>query len=333
LTSSEPTQNGNFGGDPIAGNTTFDSNASKKFVYVDLAYAKWSPVNTRDWSGSTTFGKMENPFVFTSLVFDADYTPEGIGFQTAYRITDKHSARLNLGGFVLNEVGASSATDVYMGGAQFLVNSTWSKQIATMVGVAGIGILHADGQGLNNNEVPNVTRGNTRNPNGNLAYQFNPIVGDSFITFTLDHFPLFNGAFPIRVGGEVIYNPAAPSSADNYGYTAGVQFGKSGKKGTWDVSYQYRWLGANAWYEEVVDSDFGALYQVAQPNSTTPPGAFPGGYFAGTNVKGHMVRLTYSPYDPLTFTFSWYCTQLIDPVPAGSDSDMNRVQADATWKF
>lgn len=331
LTSAEPA--GNFGGDPIAGNTTLDSNASKKFVYVDLAYAKWSPLNTARWYGSTTFGKMENPFTFSSIVFDADYTPEGIAFQTAYNLSKAHVAKLNLGGFVLSELGSSSADDAYLGGAQILVNSTWSKKVSTSAGIAALGILHADGQGLNNTEVPNVNRGNTRDAAGNLLYRFNPIVGDLFLTYTMDRFPVFTGAFPIRAGGEVIYNPAAPSSVDNHGYTVGVLFGKSGKKGTWDLSYQYRWLGADAWYEELVDSDFGALYQAAQPNSTTPSTAFPGGYFAGTNVKGHLVRFNYSPYDPLTLTFSWYYTWLIDSFPAGTDSQMSRVQVDAAWKF
>jgi hypothetical protein len=37
LTSSEPGNGGSFGGDPISGNATFTDNASKKFVYLDLA--------------------------------------------------------------------------------------------------------------------------------------------------------------------------------------------------------------------------------------------------------------------------------------------------------
>lgn len=326
LTSSEPS--GAFGGDPISGNTTMDSNASKKFIYVDLAYAKWSPINTRSWSGSATFGKMENPFVFTSLVFDNDYTPEGLALQGAYSISDKHNAKFNLGGFVLNEIGASGANDAYLGGVQILVDSTWSKKVSTSLGVAALGIMHDNSPGLNNADVPNVNRGNTRDAAGNLIYHYNPIVGDMFLTYTLDSFPMFAGVFPIRVGGELIYNPAA-SDSDNYGYTVGVLFGKSGKKGTWDLGYQYRWLGADAWYEELVDSDFGALYQAAPPNS----GGTTGGYFAGTNVKGNIVRLAYSPYDSLTLSATWFYTELINPVPAGSDSEMNRVQVDASWKF
>ncbi len=34
---------GTFGGDPISGNTSFTGNGSKKFVYIDQAYGRWSP--------------------------------------------------------------------------------------------------------------------------------------------------------------------------------------------------------------------------------------------------------------------------------------------------
>src|SRR5687767_5141769 len=56
LTSSEA--QGTFGGDPISGNSTFQDNASKKFAYIDLAYAKWTAVNNADWSLNLTVGKM-----------------------------------------------------------------------------------------------------------------------------------------------------------------------------------------------------------------------------------------------------------------------------------
>ena len=59
---------GEFGGDPISGNTSFSDNGSKKFVFIDLAYAKWSPWHTAQWAGALTFGKMENPFVFPSTM-------------------------------------------------------------------------------------------------------------------------------------------------------------------------------------------------------------------------------------------------------------------------
>jgi hypothetical protein len=91
FTSAEP--NG-FGGDPISGNSSFQDNGSKKFVYIDLAYGKWTPINTEPWLLSATIGKMENPFVVSDMVFDPDYTPEGIGLQSAYSINKDHSLKL-----------------------------------------------------------------------------------------------------------------------------------------------------------------------------------------------------------------------------------------------
>ena len=44
LTSSDP--DGSLGGDPISGNTTFQNNGSKKFVFIDLAYGKWTPIKS-----------------------------------------------------------------------------------------------------------------------------------------------------------------------------------------------------------------------------------------------------------------------------------------------
>lgn len=324
LTSGEAS--GTFGGDPISGNTTFQDNASKKFVYIDLAYGKWSPLKGPHLTGSVTIGKMENPFVFSDMVFDADYTPEGLGLQTAYQLSDAHSLQLIGGAFVLDELGGSSH-DPYLFGGQARFNSAWTPKVQTSVGGAVFTIQ--DDQSLVNANVPNVNRGNTRNAATAPVYNFNPIYADASVTFTLDHAPFYTGPFPIKVGGDYIINPAAPSSADNYGYSTGVTFGKSGKKNTWELSYTWKYLGENAWYEELVDSDFGAFYEVPTANS-----GFAGpGYGSGTGVKGHIVKLAYSPYDCLTLSAKWFRTELINPSPAGSDSMMNRIQVDALLKF
>jgi hypothetical protein len=184
---------------------------------------------------------------------------------------------------------------------------------------------------LTNGAVQNINRGNTRlAPTGELAYRFNPWVVDGAITYSLSSFPFYKGAFPIKVGAAYMNNPAAPSSADNYAWNAGITFGKSGKKGTWDFSYNYKWLGANSWYEELVDSDFGAFY--AGNNAPANSGGN-AGYASGTNVKGHILRLQYSPSDSVTLAAKCLLTELINPVPVGTDSQMCRLQVDASWKF
>jgi len=323
LTSSEAS--GSFGGDPISGNTTFNSNASKKFLYIDQAYAKWSPLHTAEWAGALTFGKMENPFVFSDMIFDQDYTPEGGALQLAYTVSSQHVLKLNGGAFVLNELGGDS-NDSWMAGSQLRWDGTWNKKLASSVGFAALAISNPDN--LGNAAVPNQNRGNTRVGAAGLPlYNFNPVVADAALTYTLDSAPLYTGAFPIKLAADYLYNPAA--EGDNYGYSLGVTFGKAGKKKTWEASYTWKYLGADAWYEELTDSDYGAYYQAPQPNS----GMTAGGYGSGTNTRGHIVKLSYSPYDSLTLSVKWWRAELINPVPAGSDGMMNRLQVDASLKF
>jgi len=339
LTSSEPVQGttGNAslsGGDPISGNTTLNNNGSKKWVYLDLAYAKWYMLNSKEFSGSLTFGKMENPFVFSTMIFDHDYTPEGLGMNFVWRANDKHSLNVNGGAFVLSELAADSS-DPYLLGLQTRWNATWNKNISSTLGAAILSIQNAGN--LVNAAVPNINVGNFRTgAAGVLDYAFNPVVVDGAFTYTFDEGPLYKGPFPIRAYGTYLNNPAAPSSADNYGWEAGIQIGKSGKKGQWEALLAYRWEGANSWYEEFTESDFGAYYATPWPNSGQ--GA---GYRSGVNVRGAIARLAYSPFDSLTFQVTAYLTSLIDKPPQAAppaasvdlNSNMARILVDAVWKF
>jgi hypothetical protein len=336
LTSSEPS--GAFGGDPISGNSSFNGGGSKKFVYLDLAYAKWNPIHNADWAGSLTVGKMENPFVFPStLVFDKDYTPEGAAIDLTYRLSADHALRAIGGGYVLREVQLSS-NDSYLAGAQFRSEDTWSKKLSSTVGVGFFGIL-----GKTNLAepavlvVPNVNRGNGRDASGNLLREYNSLYLDGALTYTLESFPFNNGSFPLTVSGDYLKNTAAEKAGRDTGYSVGVQLGKSGKKGTWDLSYRYTYLGADAWYEETTESDFGAIYFT----SGSPAIA---AYAAGTGVRGHNIRLSYSPYDSLTLSVSLFATKLIDNPPASTfpattgwpanwNGDAYRLLVDAVWKF
>ena len=57
------------------------------------------------------------------------------------------------------------------------------------------------------------------------------------------------------------------------------------------------------------------------------------GYGAGTNTRGHIIKASYSPYDSLTLSVTYFRTELIDESPLASDSKMGRLQVDAVWKF
>lgn len=347
LTSSEA--QGSFGGDPISGNSTFQDNGSKKFVYIDLAYGKWTAVNNALWSANFTVGKMENPFAFSDMVFDGDYTPEGFAQQFAFNLSEAHQLKLNLGQFVLDEISVENE-DPYLFGAQARLDSTWSPHLATSLGIGALAItgnenlreapagapvatpvLDANGNQIGtvnlpgsaaSSQVPNVNSGNTRN-SGFLANNFNPVIADAAVIYTLESFPMYNAAFPIRFSAEYMNNPAADEH--NEGYSFGITFGKSGKKGLWDVGYRWKHLEADAWYEELVDSDFGGL----RPATATARAA----YVAGTNVEGHIFKASYSPFDSITIGVTYILAELIANTPAGFDEDISRLQLDAVWKF
>jgi hypothetical protein len=322
--SSSEAANGGSGGDPISGNTTMGSNGSKKFVYLDLAYGKWTPINDGDWTTAFTVGKMENPFTTSDMVFDGDYTPEGFAEQFGYNINRKHALKLNLGEFAILEDG-KKARDPFLFGSQLRWDATWTPKWQSSMGVAGYALTDSDR--LVTSSVPDQNKGNERNKAGKLANSYNPVVADASVTYNLTSFPLYTGTFPIKLGTEYMNNPAADHA--NEGYWAGVFFGKSGKKGTWDLSYRYKELQGDAWYEEFVDSDFGAYYSSVNP--ALPRGSA-GGYAAGTNVRGHIIKASYSPYDSLTLAVTYFLTEVIDQ-PVAKSEPTGRLQIDATLKF
>ncbi len=330
LTSSDGVGSGGaFGGDPISANTTFQDNGSKKFVYIDQAYGKWTPLNYDQWKLGATIGKMANPFETSTMVFDDDYTPEGVALQGLYNVNKDHALKFNAGFFLLDEIsqGADASNDPYLIGGQLRWDAKWAQRLDSSLAVAMYAIV--DEQSLTNFSVPNVNAGNTRLANGALLHDYTPVVVDGAVTYTFDSAPLYKGKFPVRALGTIMHNPGA-SDANN-AWEAGVAAGKAGKKGTWELSYRYRHNEADAWYEEFNESDFGAFYQTI--SATTGLGT---GYRAGTGTKGHILKGSYSPYDALTLSVTYYLAELIEEPVVGAtraESGMSRILIDMIWKF
>jgi hypothetical protein len=306
-------------GSPLSGNQTLNNNANKKSLFVDAAYGKWTAINDGTWMAAGTIGKMDQPFMVSPMVFDPDYTPEGGALQSSYKINDHHSLAFNGAGFVVDQVNSRGP---YIYGGQALWNATWTPKISSTAGIAAYDL--ANKQNVKTGATPYDSNvGNTLNAAGTQPlYNFNPIVASGSATYMLDKFPLYPGAFPIKVGGEYMNNPAAPSN--NEGWWAGLTLGKAAKKGMWDISYRYQRLEADAWWDQVVDDDNIAL---------TPTSAVSGTVASGTNVKGHQVKFNYAILDSLTFSFTCYINELINnPVPPAK-SDAVHAMADLMWKF
>jgi hypothetical protein len=315
----------NPSGNPLSSNSTMQDDFSKKMVYIDTAYGKWTPLNSGGWLLAATVGKMDNPFNFTPMVFDPDLTPEGAAVNGSYAINDAHSIAFTGAGYVLDEESGSTH-DPFLYGGQVMWNAKWNSKWSSSLGAGALAICSPES--LTTANVPYVNQGNSRTSTGGLRYNYTPLIADASVTYTLDSFPLYKGSFPIKLAGEVMNNPGAPDN--NNGYWVGVTFGKSGAKKTWDLSYRYESLEADAWYDQLVDDDNGAFYKNA-------PLAGSSGYYGGTNVKGHLVKLSYSLTDSLTFSTSCFINDLISPQLASAAGEPQSTAihffADLMWKF
>jgi len=323
------------GGQPITANTDLSSLESRKFIWVDAAFARWTPIHNGDWTVSATIGKMDNPFQLSNMIWDYDINPEGGAFQVIHNFGDKHVLKGTGAFFVLDELnqvnnsvpGIDPKHDPYVYGGQLLFESKWTPKFDTALGVAAFDIAYHDS--LSALIQPFYNSGNTRiSSTGQLKYNYNPIIGTAAATYTLESFPFYKGRFPLKALGEYMVNPGAPSN--NEAYRAGVQIGKAGHKGTWEIVYRYQRLEPDAWFDALVDDDNGAFYAVGNPQLAGTGKA--SGWFGGTNVKGHFIQGTYSFSDYLNFTFSYYMNELIINAP-GQPSQAAHFMADLMWKF
>ncbi|MBI3876073.1 MAG: putative porin [Verrucomicrobia bacterium] len=327
-----------FGGNPVSANTTLGSGNSRKFIWVDTAYGKWTPIHNDVWTVSGTLGKFDNPFQISNMVFDYDIQPEGAALQLAYKPADAHTLKFNGGFFLLNEInqGVGASHDPFVMGGQLLLESKWTPKIETTLGISLFNIVNKDQ--LLPSQAPNADVGNTRNAAGVLQNNYNPVVGSASLTYKLDEFPLYKGEFPIKFGGEFMKNPGA--SSNNEGWNAGITLGKANHKGTWELIYRYQVLRADAWYEEFPDDDNGAFYATGHPlltGASNANGLQGAGFFGGTNIKGHYIKATYAITDFATFAVSYYMNDLIINNSTTAVADQRdragHLIADIMWKF
>ena len=298
-----------MGGSPLSGNTTMNNDASRKFIFVDLAYARWTPAT---WA-EVQFGKMQNLFWTTGVVFDPDYNPEGAQERFTYALTENQTFGFTSGQWVIAENKATA--DAYL-----MVK--WSKKFSTK---AGLGIYTFTDQKAiplaletaiadYQNGTPTVGVG---------AQTFNPIFTRAEATYALDSFPAYTGPCPVTLGAEYVNNPAANGAAfvgknyagaDNVAYDLGVSLGSSKTKGNWQLSYDYKSIDTAAVWRGLTDDDFGF------------------GGKGGTDVRGHQIGASYRVLKPLTLGVRYFKTEQINNKPTKLN-EQDRVFVDLLWNF
>ncbi|MFA6133013.1 MAG: putative porin [Phycisphaerae bacterium] len=288
------------GSDPTSTNQTFDGDWSKKPVWIDLAYAKYSPKQIKGLA--IIGGKMIKPWVENEIFMDTDVNPEGFWAEYTLPKMGPVTPFVGSGYFLLRE--SADVYDATMAIYQAGVKTAITKDVKYTFAANLQDFDHYDDSGAsaNGNDSPltKVPGFQVINLSNNLEL---PVAGK-----------------PLAFMGDWAHNCGATDSSNDYddqrnAFATGVKWGQNKKKGDWSLKYRYAVVQANALPGQFVDSDFG---------------------FA--NRKGHVIGGEYNLMDNLTIGVNVFLTQpVFSPTTTSGSSpyeDMTAtVLADLVWKF
>ncbi|MCP4378131.1 MAG: hypothetical protein GY794_18400, partial [bacterium] len=256
-------------------NQTLTGGFNKKDLWIDRAYAKYSP---NAIPGLTVIGgKMPNPLEGSDLVWDGDVNPEGAAIQYHRKVCGDIEVFGTFAHFAVSE--SQAGHDVILNVYQAGFRAPLPCGIKSMVAVAWYDFENYEDLGA------------TNNPGGwNRATKLiNVIAKIQFQACGL----------PWQVYADWVHNNQDNDETSNQenaddGYAVGVKVGKNKKQGDWSCGYQFKYIERNATIAGLNDADFG-----------TPAGN-------GTNVQGHVFKAAYNLTDFLTAGAAFFLVQPIE---------------------
>lgn len=322
--------NPNFGGAPGSAQFSAGDNGAKKIAYLDQAFLRWRPALGPETKAAFTVGKSDNLFFVPSgMLFDKDYTPEGLTEEVAFQLSAGHRLWFAAGQYMLDELTLSTRDPLLLAG-RARWEAQWDANWSSTAGVGQLTITH--GEQLTAANVANNNRGNTRTAAGVLTRAYRPFYAEASVTRLLERAPGYAGKFPITFHADLLHNPGAP--AQNDAWSLALTLGKAGKAGQWEVGYRRMRIEADAWFEEMLESDFGGYYRSVPAGWNTDPASLAGGHGGGTNFTSDIFRTSWSPRDYLLFSVNLFLNDLVKKIPAGStDTAAKRVQLEGTVRF
>jgi hypothetical protein len=223
---------------PMTTNQTMENNFQKHPLWIDQAYAKWTP---RALKGLTlTGGKMPQPWVATDMLWDTDVNPEGGWLQ--YNVPGL--------GDLEPFVGAGAFSLTYDAGdipeaalAAYEVGWNWKLMKDLKWTCAANWFVYSNSR-IAAATAPWTVRGNTETDSFEI---FNLVNKVGFVAFNL----------PMEACIDYACNPSGDPQGRNGAYSAGIKIGKSEKKADWSFGYTYKYIQANAVVGNFSDEDFG----------------------------------------------------------------------------
>ena len=278
-------------------NTTIDGGFRRDDFYLDQAWAQMD-------LGEVTVIGGKNPnfektgWKLSKALFDGDITPEG--FEAHYS-TEAGAVNLGFHGGVYFLTGeddsSNSIENLFLG--QITATTTLSDTSKLDL---GLGAYTVDDSGLDETTA--------RVGNSSSGVGYSPVFLDAALS-------LKTGP-GVKIYGTYVNNQESSATKDT-GYITGIKFGSAKKAGQWEAKYEFRSLEADAVWDELADSDFGA-FGAATANS----------FGSGTNVEGTVLQGKYMVYDNVQAALTWMHTESEDGT---DDESNNRIQADLIFNF
>ncbi|HEX2860630.1 MAG TPA: putative porin [Lacunisphaera sp.] len=231
-------------------------------VFIGQVYATWTPAAA--WT--FTAGRMPNPLVTTSMVWDGDINPEGFAEQFRTR-RENNEFFVTLGQFLYSTSGTQNpfpaVTPANVAGTEDLFLTAWQagykrylNGATTFFQVAPVVYAY-----LNNERLANPAAFNSSMSPTNAA----PVNNLFVLEVPLEYSWVAGNGVPLRAFADIAINLDADQRAAKFGradldgedkaFQVGFQYGKATLPGEWDARVIYQSVGAFALDTNLVDSD------------------------------------------------------------------------------
>jgi len=283
--------------DPVSSNQTLGAGNTSKQINLDLAYANWRPTEQLFLEA----GKFKNPLFTpqnTAMLWDGDWRPEGLNAGWS----NDHFFATGLVDWLESDSKASND------------EVAWGVQAGLKFDVAGAKLITAAGY----YDIP--VKGNTSyydgsffgnshvEVNGVEVYQYDYQLVELSAQLVMSLFDM-----PLSLYGDYVENQ--DPNDYNTGWLAGVQLGKVGGAGTWQLAYEYEDLEADAALGLLTDSDFAG---------------------GGTDGRGPKLTGAYGINDKWNLAFTWFIDNKAGEKAfkgEGGALSYNRFMIDTNFKY
>ena len=285
--------------DPTSTNQTMESNNSKKPVWIDLAYVKYSPPALP----GLTFagGKVKNPFVHTDILWDSDVNMDGL-YQSFELSEGTVRPFVTMAQMFLDENKMDADHDSGMLAGQAGI------KLKTGGFSAALAAAYYDFDEFEKSY--RKAHGNPVDSNGVLA------AGDFNVFDLVAQFGVKAGPVPIKVILDWAINTGDDARGDgefegkDTALAAHLKVGKCKKKHDWEVKYKFAYIEANAAPGDFCDSDFGHA-----------------------NRKGHKLSVGYQPFKKASLHLTGLMTEPKDVLDGAESHRHFTIQADLKVKL